>query len=103
MNTNKVITISSVVIIILLIAVPTIYKVYTKYQKDLYDTVEKKIIEATKKCYYANECVEEKITLQFLYDHNYLEKVSDPVTKEYYNTESYIEIKDNTFKFYVKE
>ena len=75
MNTNKIVTIS-VVVIVALITIPTIYKAYQKY---------------------------EKITLAFLYSHNYLDKVSNPVTKEYYNEESYVERNGNQFKFIIKE
>lgn len=102
MNTNKIVTIS-VVVIVALITIPTIYKAYQKYEDNLYDTVEKKVIESAEKCYYESICQEEKITLAFLYSHNYLDKVSNPVTKEYYNEESYVERNGNQFKFIIKE
>lgn len=99
MNTNKITIIGSIIAVLLIITIPTIYKVVKNHQKNLYRVVEEKIISGAKKCYYEEKCLEEKITLKDLYALNYVEKVSNPITKEYYNEESYVERKESDFKF----
>ena len=103
MNTNKITIIASIIIIILIISIPTTYKVIKNHNNHLYQVVEEKIINDAKECYYAKKCSEEKITLSELYEKTSLEKVINPVTKEYYNENSYVEIKNNKFKFVVVE
>ena len=103
MNTNKITIIGSIIIIILIITIPTIYKVLSMHHDNLYKVVEDKIIEKAKNCYNDGICLNENITLKELYDHKYLEKMSDPVTKEYYNENSYVTIKDNKYKFIAVE
>ena len=93
--------ISSIIIIILIIAIPTTYKVIKNHNQNLYKVVEDKIVEKAKKCYYDKKCLEDKITLKELYKNKYLDKVSDPISKEYYNENSYVEIKNNKYKFVV--
>ena len=69
----------------------------------LYKVVEDKIIGAAKKCYYEEQCPNKKIYLKDLYNLEYLEEISDPITKEYYNVESYV-VRDNiNFAFVVVE
>ena len=86
-------------IALLILFIPTAYKVIKNHQNNLYQVVEDKIINGAKKCFYEEKCQDGKIYLKDLYALNYLEKMSNPVTKEYYNDESYIERKDNNFKF----
>ena len=102
MNINKKITISAVIIIFLIIVIPTTYKVIKNHNNHLFQVVEKKIVEAAKKCYYEEICSNETITLRELYEYDFLELVSNPISKEYYNENSYIEV-NNNFKFIVKE
>ena len=103
MKINKIIIISSIIVIILIIGIPTTYKVIKNHNQNLYKVVEDKIIEKAKECYYAEKCLDEKITLKELYDNKYLDKVSDPITKEYYNDKSYVERKNNKYKFIIVE
>ncbi len=103
MNTNKIIVVSSIIVIILIIAIPTTYKVIKNHNQTLYKVVEDKIVEKAKACYYDKKCTNEKITLKELYQNKYLDKVSDPITKEYYNENSYVERKNNKYKFIVVE
>ncbi len=103
MNTNKITIIGTVIVIILLIFIPTIYEVHKNYQNNLYKVVEEKIIEAAKRCYLDNVCTDEETNLDFLYEHQYLEMVSNPVTKEYYNKLSYVRKDGNKYTFYVVE
>lgn len=60
---------------------------------------EKRITEAAKDCYLKDICKNEKITLKELYDNNYLEKESNPITKEYYNENSYVKINNKSYIF----
>lgn len=99
MNTNKTIVIGSIIIILLIIGIPTTYKVIKNHQNNLLKSTESKIVEAAKKCYFEEKCTEEKIYLKDLYTLEYLEKISNPITKEYYNEDSYVERKENIFKF----
>lgn len=103
MNINKITVIGSVFIIAILIIIPTSVKVIKNHNEHLYEAVYDKIIDSAKKCYYDDVCTEEKITLASLYEKEYLEKVSNPVTKEYYNAESYVLRDNNNFKFVVVE
>ena len=68
MNTSKITVIGSIIVIILIISIPTIYKVVNMHQKNLYRVVE---------------------------------EVSNPVTKEVYNKDSYVKVEGNTFAFVV--
>jgi len=99
MNINKITIKGSVIVILIIILIPTIYKVVNNHQNNLYQVVEEKIINGAKKCFYEEKCMNENITLKELYDLNYLEPISNPVTKEYYNEESYIKRKGNKFTF----
>jgi len=103
MTINKRIITISIIIILLILVIPTGYKVVKNHHYNLYQVVEKKIIDSAKKCYYEENCLNKKIMLKELYEQEYLEKVSDPVSKEYYNDSSYVEVKDNIFKFVVVE
>ena len=99
MNTNKIIIMGSIIAIILIIGIPTTYKVVKNHQSNLLRSVEAKIINAAKKCYFEEKCTNDKIYLKELYDLKYLDKMSNPITKEFYNEDSFIEVKDNTFSF----
>lgn len=103
MTTNKITIYGTIIIIILILGIPTTYKVIQNHNTKLIEATESKIIEAGKKCYFDGTCEEDKITLKTLYDLNYLDKISNPITKEYYNENSYILIKDKTFTFIKEE
>lgn len=102
MTTSKVTVIIAVVGLILILGIPTTYKVIKNHNNTLTKVVEDKIQNAAKKCYYEEVCTEDIVTLEFLYEHKYLEEVSNPITKEYYNSKSYVKINDN-YKFIVVE
>jgi len=99
MNINKITITGSIIAIFFIITIPTVYKVVKNHQDNLYHVIEDKIINSAKKCYYEENCKNEKITLNELYALNYLEKVSNPITKEYYNEKSFVEKKESDFKF----
>lgn len=103
MNTNKITIIGSIIIILLIILIPTGYKVINNYYDNLTKVAEEKIISAAKKCYYEEKCSSNKITLEELYNLGYLEKISNPISKEYYNESSYVLIENNKTNFNVIE
>jgi len=103
MNINKIFISISIIIAILLICIPTVNKVVTNYHDKLYYVVEEKIINAAKKCYFEEKCHNDKIYLHELYNNEYIELVINPVTKEYYNENSYVLREDNVFKLYFEE
>lgn len=99
MNRNKTIIYITVVALVLIILIPTIYTIVKKHNDRLINVTYKRIEEATRECYLDGKCMDEKTTLKKLYENDYLKKESDPITKEYYNEESYVERKDKKFKF----
>ena len=98
---NKIwITITVIIIVALIVGVTT-YKVLDEHNSKLREVEEKYIIETAKACLNEKKCEGNTITLQTLYDLDYLEKEADPVTKEYYNSESYIEVNENNYTFVI--
>ncbi len=102
MNKNKIIFYGTVLLIILLIAVPSIMKTVHKHNERLIAVTEKKIIETAKNCYYTESCINKEITLNELYEKTDLEVMINPLTKKAYNESSYVDTQDN-FKFIEKE
>jgi hypothetical protein len=83
-----------------MVSIPTFYKVISENHRKLYIVTEKLVIEAAEKCYYDDKCKNTKITLKELYENNYLkDKVINPVTKEIYSDNSFVQLKkvDSTF------
>lgn len=101
MNKNRIIIYATLVLAILLIAVPSTIKVVEKHNERLLKNTIKKIEEAAKDCYYNDSCVEEYITLEELYEKTSLELLSNPITKKVYSVDSYVNVKEN-FKFIEK-
>lgn len=99
MSKNKVLIYTTIVALILIIGIPTIYKVVKNHNETLYKISEKRIIEAAKKCWNEEKCTKDTITLKELYNLEYLEKEANPVTKKYYSESSKI-IKKEEIKFY---
>lgn len=99
MTKNKGVIYITVIALLLIISLPTIYKVINNHNQKLYEVTEKRIIEAAKKCWNESKCEGEEITLNTLYELKYLKREADPVTKKYYDNESKI-IKKEEIKFY---
>ena len=97
MNRSKFVINVTVIGIVLIILIPTVYKIVKEHNDRLMMVTTKRIEEAAKDCKMAEICKNEKITLKELYDNKYLEKESNPITKEYYNENSYVEV--NNYKF----
>jgi hypothetical protein len=97
---NKDIFCLALIIIILMIIGGTILKVNKNHENNLMLVSEKKITEAAEKCYKEGKCTDNsKITLQSLYANGYLAKEANPVTKEVYNSESYVTFTNNVYTF----
>ena len=100
MSINKKSIIITVVLIFILFVVGVIYKSIKDYNSKLYLVSEKRIVYAAKKCIYEEVCTGNKITLKDLYSNEYLKKEINPVTKEVYSENSYVDV-DNNYKFVI--
>ena len=78
---NKICISLTIIIIALMIGIPTSNKVLNKHNDKLIKVTEKRITEATKKCFIDEKCHGNEITLQDLYDNNYLNEEINPITK----------------------
>ena len=99
---NKVFVTVTIIFITVLIIGVTTYKVLNEHNAKLTKVEEKYIIEAAKKCLNEKECSGTTVTLQTLYDLSYLSYLdfqADPVTKEYYNPDSFVKYEDATYTF----
>lgn len=96
---NKYLLSGSILISLILITSVTTFKVINIHKDKLLLVENKYLIETAKKCINEKNCQSDKVTLKELYDLEYLEKESNPVTKEYYSEESYIELKNNEYVF----
>lgn len=101
MSKNKIIIIFTMISLIIIIAIPTIYAVINNHNNKLLEVSNKKIVEAAKECYLRDLCSKNRITLKELYETEFLkDKEADPITKIYYNEASYVDVKNN-FEFIV--
>lgn len=96
---NKIWITLTFLVIVCTISAVSVYKVLDEHNDKLIVVEEKYIVETAKKCLNEKKCSGERITLQTLYDLDYLDMQADPVTKEYYNPESYVEVKDANYTF----
>ena len=104
MTTNKIVIFTAVIAIIIIITVPTFYKVVKENHRRLYVVNNKLVTEAAERCYYEGKCSDKKITLKELYQNKYLtDEIIDPVTKAVYNDASYILINEKDSTFFPKE
>ena len=103
MNTNKLFFNIMLIAIVLIIGVPTVYKIIKEHQDVKYIVNEKQIIQAAENCYFKKDCSLNQITLKELYEKEYLkDKIIDPKTKEEYNELSYVIITKEASTFYLK-
>ncbi len=106
MNLSKNITINKkvcyflIVLLITIIILVSIGKVIIEHQEKIKLVESKLILETAQKCVVNNDCHGDKVTLKMLYDNKYLDKEYNKITKEYYNENSYVDLK--TKKFIVK-
>ena len=99
MNRSKFVMNITIVGIVLMILIPTIYKIVTGHNDRLLKVTTKRIEEAAKNCKLDEKCKSKKIELRDLYEYGYLTRESNPITKEYYNESSYVEVNKNSYKF----
>lgn len=99
MSDKKIWGITIFIIVIPILGV-TLHGVYKNHQEKLMLVSNKRIIEAAQKCYLEQKCLDEKITLEKLYEEKYLEEESNPITKEIYNYSSYVQLNDSLFEFF---
>ena len=89
---NKKIVILTIFIIMGMIIVPTVYKIFDQNGKDKIKVVEQEFLYQAKKCYNKGEC-NKIIYLKDLYEKEYItDKLISPITKKYYEDNSYIKI-----------
>lgn len=101
MNTNKIIIYITIIFVVLLISVPTIYKVINDNHEKLYLVTEKLIKESAERCVYEGVCKSSKVTLKELYEYRYIkDQLMDPVTKAIYKDSSYVELTKKETNFY---
>ena len=99
MTKNKLVLYLTVLVLVLVICIPTIYKVVTNHRQKLYIITEKRILEAAFKCINEDVCNADNLTLKDLYDNNYLDKQIDPNTKRYYSEKAKIIKKEEGLVF----
>ena len=102
MSINKISLNILVIALILIIGIPSIYKVVKHHQNAIYEVNKKLAIEKAQDCYYKKDCLNKKITLKELYDKKYIEnRLVDPKTKEEYSEDSYVLINKKESIFYL--
>jgi len=89
--TKKVITLT-IIIILGMIVFMTAYKVYKNHNAHLILVVEKEFVYQSTLCHKKNIC-QEIVTLKDLYEAGFMkDKLSNPITKEYYQDDSYVNL-----------
>lgn len=95
MGKNKIWIYLTILIIMAMIAIPSTYKVITRHNERLLQNTIKKIVESAKDCYYNDSCIDDKITLEELYEKNGLPVMNNPITKKIYNEKSYVSVSED--------
>ncbi len=96
---NKKVIILTIFIILGMITFPTIYKIYDNHNKHLIEVVEKEFLYHAKECFNKNICQNKIVYLKDLYNNNYIEeKLTNPLTKKYYQEDSYVNLETNEIK-----
>lgn len=86
MNQNKPIVILTSIAAVLIITLPTIFKIYNRHQERLYEVATKKITESAEDCFRAQVCSGHEITIGELKNTGYLETdIVNPKTKTYFD------------------
>ena len=102
MENNRPIIYITLVALLFIIGIPTIINIKDNHNDKLYLTMKLKIIEAAKKCYLEDKCIDQNVKVSYLIDNSYLETVIDPISEEPINNDSYVIKKDNNiYEFYL--
>lgn len=99
MNNNKLALLLTLLGFILIIIIPVLFNINKDYKNKLYNSTVDKIIIGAKKCYLEEKCTNDSVTLKVLYQYKYLDKVINPINKEYFNEDSVIINKDGVYTF----
>lgn len=99
MRDVKLILVTLLLCVALIVGV-TIYKVQKEHLDLQVLVVTKKIEEAAMQCTWDDVCTESLITLGDLISYGYLSDEVNPVTKLYYNHESYVLVSSDGYTFY---
>lgn len=89
---KKISSIIAIILVIILITL-TIYKLNKRHEDKLYDVLYSKIKYEAKQCYLEKKC-ESTMTLEELYNKEYLDVQYDPISKEELNPKTEIKITD---------
>lgn len=89
---KKISSIIVVILVVLLISLTT-YKLNKRHKDKLYDVLYSKIEYASKQCFLEKKC-ENNITLEELYNKEYLDIQYNPISKEELNPKTKIKITD---------
>ena len=68
MTKNKIIIYTSLLIIVSVVLITSGIKVSKIHDNRLLEVTTNKIVDTAKKCYYNNSCIDDKITLNELYE-----------------------------------
>ncbi len=90
-----------IILSVVILVVGTTYKVRKNHNTNLMKVSEKRIIEAAQRCQNEDVCLDNKITLEFLYTKGYLKEEINPLTKEIYNYNSYVLKNLDNYEFIV--
>ena len=97
---RKIILVTLIIIVTMIWSLTT-FKVLINHHSKLHLVTDKRITEAAFKCVNEHNCDNYPVTLKQLYDNKYLTNEINPVTKEYYNENSYVTIKEDKLTFVV--
>lgn len=101
MSINKTVICLTIFTILLIIGIPTASKVINSYNDKKMIVTEKYIVESAERCFFEKVCTNKKVTLKDLYNNHYIkEQMINPISKEVYSEDSYIEISKKESQFY---
>lgn len=95
---NRIWVLGTLILLVLLVAIPSIIKVYNKHRVKLYNSVIDNAKYQALKCYHEDNCGD-VITLKELYDLKYMDSLVNPLTKEIYDENTTFTIKNNKVSF----
>ncbi len=92
---NRFIIYVTIIALILILGIPTYLKVNNKYKERVILTLENKIKVKAIQCWNEKKCTNNIVYLKDLYNLDYLDTLTNPITKKAVNSSSYVEKKDD--------